>query len=165
VALSGNYQLVVLDVMLPDVKGFEVLPELRGSMRTPVVILTAKGEESDRVLGLEMDADDYFSKPFSPRELLDSRSPPDAFPTGVLCEQADGGASNDTPQDGSQVPDQNVVFIQIRAEDLQHGEPAQTGQRAPGCASQHRAEDCAATQHKPQQGCCRNGTCQSDFET
>ena len=58
------------------------------------MILTAKGEESYRVLGLEMGADDDLSKPFSPGDLLDSRSPPDAFPTGVLCEQADGDASN-----------------------------------------------------------------------
>jgi two-component system response regulator CpxR len=67
---SGNYELIVLDVMLPDIKGFEVLRELRLKVRTPVVMLTAKGDEFDRVLGLELGADDYLSKPFSPRELL-----------------------------------------------------------------------------------------------
>ena len=67
---SGNYDLIVLDVMLPDVKGFDVLRELRSRVRTPVLMLTAKGDEFDRVLGLQMGADDYLAKPFSPRELI-----------------------------------------------------------------------------------------------
>ncbi len=68
--ISGNYDLIVLDVMLPDIKGFDVLRELRARARTPVLMLTAKGDEFDRVLGLQMGADDYLSKPFSPRELI-----------------------------------------------------------------------------------------------
>ena len=64
---SGNYDLIVLDVMLPDIKGFDVLRELRSRVRTPVLMLTAKGDEFDRVLGLQMGADDYLAKPFSPR--------------------------------------------------------------------------------------------------
>ena len=68
--LEGNYDLVVLDVMLGDAKGFDLLRELRQRVRTPVLMLTAKGDEFDRVLGLEMGADDYMPKPFSPRELL-----------------------------------------------------------------------------------------------
>jgi DNA-binding response OmpR family regulator len=68
--ISGNYDLIVLDVMLPDIKGFEVLRELRAHARTPVLMLTAKGDEFDRVLGLQMGADDYLAKPFSPRELI-----------------------------------------------------------------------------------------------
>ncbi len=68
-ALEGSYELIVLDVMLPDKKGFEVLKEIRAHGRSPVLMLTAKGDEFDRVLGLELGADDYLSKPFSPREL------------------------------------------------------------------------------------------------
>lgn len=68
-AMGGQYQLIVLDVMLPDKKGFDVLREIRNSVRTPVLMLTAKGDEFDRILGLELGADDYLPKPFSPREL------------------------------------------------------------------------------------------------
>jgi DNA-binding response OmpR family regulator len=69
-ALEGSYELIVLDVMLPDKKGFDVLKQIRAHGRSPVLMLTAKGDEFDRVLGLELGADDYVSKPFSPRELL-----------------------------------------------------------------------------------------------
>ncbi len=62
--------LVLLDVMLPDLDGFEVLRLIRESSNTPVIMLTAKGEEDDRVRGLELGADDYVTKPFSPRELV-----------------------------------------------------------------------------------------------
>jgi len=68
--IEGSYELIVLDVMLPDKKGFEVLREIRQRARTPVLMLTAKGDEFDRVLGLELGADDYLTKPFSPRELV-----------------------------------------------------------------------------------------------
>jgi len=69
-AVEGNHELIVLDVMLPDKKGFDVLKEIRTHVRTPVLMLTAKGDEFDRVLGLELGADDYLPKPFSPRELI-----------------------------------------------------------------------------------------------
>ena len=62
--------LVLLDVMLPDIDGFEVLNRIREVSSVPVIMLTAKGEEDDRVRGLEMGADDYVTKPFSPRELV-----------------------------------------------------------------------------------------------
>ena len=68
-ALSGNPDLVVLDVMLPGMDGFEVCRRVRQSVTTPVVLLTALGAESDRITGLEIGADDYLTKPFSPREL------------------------------------------------------------------------------------------------
>lgn len=68
-AVEGKHELIVLDVMLPDIKGFEVLREIRNRVRTPVLMLTAKGDEFDRILGLELGADDYLPKPFSPREL------------------------------------------------------------------------------------------------
>jgi len=62
--------LVVLDVMLPELSGFEVLRRIRAASRVPVIILTARGEEVDRVVGLELGADDYLAKPFSARELV-----------------------------------------------------------------------------------------------
>src|SRR5450631_4400742 len=62
--------LVVLDVMLPELSGFEVLRRIRTLSRVPVIMLTARGEEVDRVVGLELGADDYLAKPFSPRELV-----------------------------------------------------------------------------------------------
>jgi DNA-binding response OmpR family regulator len=68
--LEGPFELVVLDVMLPDKKGFDVLRHIRVQSQIPVLMLTARGDEMDRVLGLELGADDYLSKPFSARELL-----------------------------------------------------------------------------------------------
>ncbi|WP_147820007.1 response regulator [Salidesulfovibrio onnuriiensis] len=62
--------IVLLDVMMPRMDGFEVLREIRGVSRVPVIMLTAKGEDSDRIVGLELGADDYIPKPFNPRELL-----------------------------------------------------------------------------------------------
>jgi two-component system KDP operon response regulator KdpE len=62
--------LVLLDVMMPDLDGFEVLQLIRESYQVPVIMLTAKGEEDDKVKGLELGADDYVTKPFSPRELV-----------------------------------------------------------------------------------------------
>jgi len=62
--------VVILDVMLPDIDGFEVLQLVREVSSIPVIMLTAKGEEEDRIKGLELGADDYVTKPFSPRELV-----------------------------------------------------------------------------------------------
>jgi DNA-binding response OmpR family regulator len=62
--------LVILDVLMPEMDGLEVCREVRRFSNTPIVMLTARGDEFDRVLGLEMGADDYVTKPFSPRELL-----------------------------------------------------------------------------------------------
>ncbi len=69
-ALSGEYALVILDVMLPGKSGLDVLRDLRQRSRVPVLILTARGEDVDRIVGLEIGADDYLPKPFNPRELL-----------------------------------------------------------------------------------------------
>ena len=66
----GKVDLVVLDVMLPGEDGLSLCRRLRAQFDTPVIMLTARGEETDRVVGLEMGADDYLAKPFSPRELL-----------------------------------------------------------------------------------------------
>lgn len=67
---AGRFDAVVLDVMLPRISGMEVLRQIRQKYAVPVIMLTAKGSDLDRVLGLEMGADDYIGKPFSPRELV-----------------------------------------------------------------------------------------------
>jgi two-component system response regulator CpxR len=68
-ALRPDVDLVVLDVMLPGIDGFEILRRLRQRSRVPVLMLTARGEDVDRIVGLELGADDYLPKPFNPREL------------------------------------------------------------------------------------------------
>src|SRR4030095_5930757 len=68
-ALTGGYTLILLDVMMPDMNGFDVLRRIRAESRIPVLMLTAKGDTLDRVLGLEMGAADYLPKPFDPPEL------------------------------------------------------------------------------------------------
>ncbi len=69
-AIQDKPDLILLDVMMPGMNGLDVCRELRKTITTPIIILTAKGEEIDRVLGLELGADDYIVKPFSPREVV-----------------------------------------------------------------------------------------------
>lgn len=69
-ALGNNFDLITLDVMLPKMNGFDVLRELRKSSKTPVLMLTARGDDMERIVGLEIGADDYLPKPFNPRELV-----------------------------------------------------------------------------------------------
>jgi two-component system response regulator CpxR len=69
-ALSNEHSLVVLDVMLPGINGFDVLRRIRAQSRVPVLMLTARGDDVDRIVGLEIGADDYLPKPFNPRELV-----------------------------------------------------------------------------------------------
>jgi len=69
-ALAGEHRLVILDIMLPGMSGLDVLRKLRERRRTPVLMLTARGEDVDRIVGLELGADDYLPKPFNPRELV-----------------------------------------------------------------------------------------------
>src|SRR4051812_17500848 len=69
-SLSGEHVLVVLDIMLPGMNGLDVLRNLRKQSRVPVLILTARGDDVDRIVGLEIGADDYLPKPFNPRELM-----------------------------------------------------------------------------------------------
>lgn len=66
----GQVDLVILDLTLPDLDGLEVCREIRRSSRVPIIMLTARGDETDRIVGLELGADDYLPKPFNPRELL-----------------------------------------------------------------------------------------------
>lgn len=68
-ALSGDYDMAILDVMLPKMNGFDVLRNLREQSRLPVIMLTARGDDMERIVGLEIGADDYLPKPFNPREL------------------------------------------------------------------------------------------------
>ena len=86
-ARSDPPALVILDVGLPDASGFEIFKRLRASSDVPVVFLTARSDEIDRVVGLELGADDYVAKPFSPRELV-------ARVRGVLRRSARGGAGS-----------------------------------------------------------------------
>jgi two-component system OmpR family response regulator len=69
-ALAGGFSVVLLDIMMPGIGGIEVLRELRTKSRVPVIMLTAKGDDVDRVVGLELGADDYIPKPYYPRELV-----------------------------------------------------------------------------------------------
>jgi DNA-binding response OmpR family regulator len=67
---ANDFEIVILDVMLPSVGGFDVLRKLGASYDTPILMLTARGDDVDRIVGLELGADDYLSKPFNPRELV-----------------------------------------------------------------------------------------------
>ena len=69
-ALAQDYSLIMLDVMMPDTDGFDVLRQIRQHSRTPVLMLTARGDTHDRIRGLELGADDYLPKPFDPAELV-----------------------------------------------------------------------------------------------
>ncbi|KKE79315.1 response regulator transcription factor [Oceanobacillus caeni] len=69
-ALENNYHVIILDIMMPEMDGIEVCQKLRKEKSTPVIMLTAKGEEANRVQGFEVGADDYIVKPFSPREAV-----------------------------------------------------------------------------------------------
>ena len=69
-ACSGSFDAIVLDVMLPRMNGFDALRQIRSQCDTPVLMLTARGEDIDRIVGLELGADDYLPKPFNPRELI-----------------------------------------------------------------------------------------------
>lgn len=91
-ALSGNFEIVILDVMLPKMNGFDVLRELRKTSVVPVLMLTARGDDMERIVGLEIGADDYLAKPFNPRELVARlrailrrvRNEPEQKPTDTL---------------------------------------------------------------------------------
>lgn len=83
------FDLAILDVMLPSLSGFEILRKLRQTLAMPVIMLTARGEDSDRILGLELGADDYLPKPFNPKELV-------ARIRAVLRRTAAGTGPNET---------------------------------------------------------------------
>jgi two-component system response regulator CpxR len=96
-AKSGEHVLIVLDVMLPRMNGLELLRRLRRVSSIPVILLTARGDDVDRIVGLELGADDYLPKPFNPRELVARihavlrRSRPEARPAGSAPERIQVG--------------------------------------------------------------------------
>lgn len=119
---SAEHALVILDVMLPGASGFEVLRQLRQESRIPVLMLTARGDDVDRIVGLEMGADDYLAKPFNPRELVariraiqrrttarteTTEAPPELLNLGDL--QLDAGARSLT-RDGTAIELTAVEF-------------------------------------------------------
>jgi len=67
---NNNVNIIILDIMMPEMEGFQVLRKIREFSSTPVIMLTARGEVTDKIVGLELGADDYMAKPFEPRELL-----------------------------------------------------------------------------------------------
>ncbi len=67
---NNNVDIIILDIMMPEMEGFQVLRKIREFSSTPVIMLTARGEVTDKIVGLELGADDYMAKPFEPRELL-----------------------------------------------------------------------------------------------
>src|SRR5256885_11576825 len=95
-ALSGGYQIVVLDVMMPKVDGIEALRQIRQTSRVPVVMLTARGDDIDRIVGLELGADDYVPKPCTPRELVARLR--------AILRRAQPGASGGPLEIGSPLP-------------------------------------------------------------
>jgi two-component system response regulator CpxR len=123
-AVSGKYALVVLDVMLPEVNGFDILREIRHTSSVPVILLTARGDEVDRIVGLELGADDYLPKPFNPRELLARihavlrrLERPHAGPDNNVLEVGDvvlDPGSRTVTRDGRVVPLTTVEFDVLR---------------------------------------------------
>ena len=97
-ALSGDHALVVLDVMLPGLNGLDVLRKLRASSTVPVLLLTARGQDVDRIVGLELGADDYLPKPFNPRELV-------ARIRAILRRTRGEGSEKQAPQTSVRVGD------------------------------------------------------------
>jgi DNA-binding response OmpR family regulator len=108
-ARGGGFDAVLLDVMLPDLEGFEVLRQLRAQSGVPVIMLTARGDETDRIVGLEMGADDYLPKPFNPRELL-------ARLRAVLRRQVPAAGDDVLRFDGLEI-DRGARVVRL------HGEP------------------------------------------
>ncbi|MEQ1603766.1 MAG: response regulator [Pyrinomonadaceae bacterium] len=99
-ALSGDYDMVILDVMLPKMNGFDVLRNLREQSKLPVIMLTARGDDMERIVGLEIGADDYLPKPFNPRELAARLR---AILRRTAVEDGDPEASEKLDIDGIQI--------------------------------------------------------------
>jgi len=111
-ALEGGFDLVILDVMMPGLDGFEVLKRLRRQSRVPVLMLTARGEDVDRIVGLELGADDYLPKPFNPRELA-------ARIKAILRR-------SDAQQTGGRIEVNGVLLDPGTREVIQDGKPVET---------------------------------------
>ena len=111
-ALQGGYDAVVLDLMLPDGDGLEICRAIRARSDVPILMLTARGEEADRIVGLEIGADDYLPKPFNPRELL-------ARLRAILRRRASAGpaAAGETLHFGRLVIDRAARRVLVDGED------------------------------------------------
>ena len=103
-ALDGEYDICILDVMLPGIDGYEVLREIRRGGSLPVIMLSAKGETFDRVLGLELGADDYIMKPFDSKEMV-------ARVKAVLRRSTKATVGESTPTPTPQVPQQELEIV------------------------------------------------------
>lgn len=123
-ALRGRWDVVLLDLMLPGRDGLEICREIRARSDQPIIVLTARGEEADRVMGLELGADDYLAKPYSPRELLariravtrraKGRAGPRSEPLSVGALHVDPGARRVT-LDGEEIALTGYEFDLLRA--------------------------------------------------
>ena len=111
-ACSGQFDVVVLDVMLPGLGGLDVLRQIREASEIPVLILSARGEEVDRIVGLELGADDYLAKPFNPRELA-------ARLRAILRRTSDSNANCDTLQLGDLIVDTGSRSVQRGGETIE----------------------------------------------
>ena len=118
---EGNFDAAILDIMLPEMDGFEVCRQIRKDSQVPIIMLTARGELTDRVVGLEMGADDYLPKPFEPRELV-------ARVQTVLrrfrAAPSGGGADSAGvhPEDASVLRFEGLVIDPVRRSVLRHDE-------------------------------------------
>jgi DNA-binding response OmpR family regulator len=99
-ALTGEYDMAILDVMLPKMNGFDVLRNLREQSKLPVIMLTARGDDMERIVGLEIGADDYLPKPFNPRELAARLR---AILRRTATTEADGEGNEKLDVDGIQI--------------------------------------------------------------
>jgi DNA-binding response OmpR family regulator len=104
---EGNYQAVLLDVMMPGMDGFEVLKQIRHKSNVPVLMLTSRGDEADRIVGLEIGADDYLPKTFSTRELLARLRAVTRRATTLVAESGD-------------TPDPEIVIGPLRVNPAAH---------------------------------------------
>lgn len=115
-ALSNSYELIVLDIMLPDGDGRDLLREIRTKSSIPIIMLTARGEATDRISGLEAGADDYLAKPFVPAELIARiravlrRHSPQAADPLVVGDLRVEIANRHVSQEGSEIPLTSAEF-------------------------------------------------------
>ncbi|WP_286220456.1 response regulator transcription factor [Marinobacter apostichopi] len=114
-AMGQDCDVVVLDIMLPDISGLEVLRELRASTHIPVALLTARGDETDRIVGFEVGADDYIPKPCNPRELVARLQ---ALLRRIAWDQKADVSATREYGDLRVEPDQRRIFQQDTALDL-----------------------------------------------
>lgn len=116
-ALENQHDIIILDIMLPSKDGLDVLRDIRGKIKTPILMLTAKGDDLDRIIGFEMGADDYLPKPFNPRELVARIK---ALLRRVQMDRSDEEVSDSSISAGSIVlkTKSREVFVDHRKADL-----------------------------------------------